>query len=78
MRSWDAGSKWGNRTLSELRWSRIRVVYQACRHIGDFIPALLMHRQPERWNWQLLVPRFTCSVCGKGGAKAHTEPMPRN
>jgi hypothetical protein len=78
MRDWRSGSEWDSRTLAELRYCRVRVVCQVCRHIADFDPSQLRPRQPERWNWQLLVPRFRCSVCGKRDAKAHTEPLPRD
>lgn len=77
MRDWRSGGQWDNRTLSELRWCRVRVVCQACRHVADLDPADLVWRQPRRWNWQLIVPRFKCTVCNERQAIAHAEPLPR-
>jgi hypothetical protein len=78
MRDWHSGAKWDNRTIRELHYCRLRVVCKFCQHNADFDPAQLVGRQPGCWNWQLIIPRFKCSICHRRDADARTEPLPRN
>lgn len=78
MRDWRSGSQWDTRTFDDLRYCRIRVNCRACRHCADFGPEQLAWRQPPKWNWRQIIPRFRCTVCGEKQADAVAEPLPRN
>jgi hypothetical protein len=78
MRDHTSGPEWDKRNLGELSYCRVRVVCKFCRHVAYFRPEQLTRFQPPRWHWQLVIPRFRCTVCGEREADAFAEPLPRN
>jgi hypothetical protein len=78
MRDHTSGPQWDKRNLGELIYCRVRVVCKCCRHTAYFWPQDLARHQPLRWHWQLVIPRFRCTACGKREADAFAEPLPRD
>jgi hypothetical protein len=78
MRSWQDGQEWDSRTLSELRWSTLRIWCRACRHSRVFFPVDLKDYIGERERWSAVLPKFRCLNCDEKQASGEVTPLPRN